>query len=147
MYPITLFIVTTALLFLIGLAALTIKRDLVRLLIGIEILFNAANLFFVALSTQSMGMIDPLPQSVVMMALVLDGTVIAVAAQVGVETVPVADTPGRGDAGDGHGGGVVEPDLGLALRDTLAQEVRVAVEGNPGPIAAQAGLAAIAVGV
>ena len=77
MYPISLFIVTTVLLFVFGLVALTIKRDLVRLLIGIEILFNAANLFFIALSTQS-GMIDPLPQSIVMMALVLDGTVIAV---------------------------------------------------------------------
>ena len=77
MYPISLFIVTTVLLFVFGLVALTIKRDLVRLLIGIEILFNAANLFFIALSTQN-GMIDPLPQSIVMMALVLDGTVIAV---------------------------------------------------------------------
>ncbi|MFC1804188.1 NADH-quinone oxidoreductase subunit NuoK [Thermoproteota archaeon] len=78
MYPITLFIISTAFLFLFGLAALILKRDLVRLLIGIEILFNAANLFFVALSTQNAGMIDPFPQSIVMMALVLDGTVIAV---------------------------------------------------------------------
>jgi len=30
MYPITFFIVTTALLFVFGLVALTIKRDLVR---------------------------------------------------------------------------------------------------------------------
>ena len=78
MYPITYFIITTTLLFVFGLVALIFKRDLVRLLIGIEILFNAANLLFVAFSTQSMGAIDPLPQSIVMMALVLDGTVIAV---------------------------------------------------------------------
>ena len=78
MYPINMFIITTALLFLFGLTALIMKRDLVRLLIGIEILFNAANLLFVALSTQTTGMIDPFPQSIVMMALVLDGTVIAV---------------------------------------------------------------------
>ncbi|MCK5670879.1 NADH-quinone oxidoreductase subunit NuoK [Candidatus Bathyarchaeota archaeon] len=78
MYPLEMFMITTALLFLFGLVALIMKRDLVRLLIGIEILFNAANLLFVALSTQTPGMIDPFPQSIVMMALVLDGTVIAV---------------------------------------------------------------------
>ena len=78
MYPITIFIISTAFLFLFGLAALILKRDLVRLLIGVEILFNAANLLFVALSTQQTGMVDPFPHSIVMMALVLDGTVIAV---------------------------------------------------------------------
>jgi NADH-quinone oxidoreductase subunit K len=78
MYPISLFITSTALLFLIGLAALIFKRDLVRILIGVEILFNAANLLFVAFSTQNPGFIDPYPHSLVMMALVLDGTVIAV---------------------------------------------------------------------
>lgn len=78
MYPLTPFIVTTFLMFAIGLICLTMKRDLVRLLIGIEILFNAANLLFIAFSTQTVGLIDPFPQSLVMMALVLDGTVIAV---------------------------------------------------------------------
>ena len=78
MYPISMFIITTILMFVFGLIALILKRDLVRLLIGIEILFNASNLFLVALSTQASGMVDPFPQSIVMMALVLDGTVIAV---------------------------------------------------------------------
>jgi len=78
MYPLTLFITSTILLFIIGLAALILKRDLVRMLIGVEILFNAANLLFVAFSTQYNGFVDPFPHSIVMMALVLDGTVIAV---------------------------------------------------------------------
>ena len=78
MYPLTIFITSTIILFLFGLAALIIKRDLVRLLIGIEILFNAANLLFVAFSTQYNGFVNPFPHSIVMMALVLDGTVIAV---------------------------------------------------------------------
>jgi NADH-quinone oxidoreductase subunit K len=78
MYPISMFILTTVLMFVFGFIALILRRDLVRLLIGIEILFNAANLLFVALSTQTPGMVDPFPQSIVMMALVLDGTVIAV---------------------------------------------------------------------
>jgi NADH-quinone oxidoreductase subunit K len=78
MYQLTPFIVATFFLFAIGLACLTLKRDLVRLLIGVEILFNAANLLFIAFSTQNTGFIDPYPQSLVMMAIVLDGTVIAV---------------------------------------------------------------------
>jgi NADH-quinone oxidoreductase subunit K len=78
MYPLTPFLAATGLMFLIGLACLMIKRDMVRILIGIEILFNAANLNFIALSTQTLGFVDPLAQSVVMMAIVLDGTVIAV---------------------------------------------------------------------
>jgi NADH-quinone oxidoreductase subunit K len=78
MYPLMPFLAATGLMFLIGLACLMIKRDMVRILIGIEILFNAANLNFIALSTQTLGFVDPLAQSVVMMAIVLDGTVIAV---------------------------------------------------------------------
>jgi len=55
-----------------------VKRDMVRLLIGVELLFNAANLNFVALSLQAKGFVDPFAHSIVMMAIVLDGTVIAV---------------------------------------------------------------------
>ena len=72
------FLVSTSLLFVIGLACLMVKRDMVRILIGVEILFNAANLAFIAFSTQNTGFIDPFAHSVVMMAIVLDGTVIAV---------------------------------------------------------------------
>ena len=75
---ITSVLLTTVLMVVIGLGCLMFKRDMVRLLIGVEILFNAANLFFVALATQNPGMIDPFAHSVVKMAIVLDGTVIAV---------------------------------------------------------------------
>src|SRR4030043_1093551 len=78
MYPLTPFLTATGPMLIIGLACLMVKRDMVRILIGIEILFNAANLSFIALSTQTLGFVDPLAQSVVMMAIVLDGTVIAV---------------------------------------------------------------------
>lgn len=78
MYPLTPFVITTVLLLTIGLACLTMKRDLVRLLIGIEILFNAANLLLVTFSTHTTGFIDPYPHSIAIMAIVLDGTVIAV---------------------------------------------------------------------
>jgi NADH-quinone oxidoreductase subunit K len=78
MVTLTPFIVATGLMVIIGLGCLMFKRDMVRLLIGVEILFNAANLLLIALATQSPGMIDPFAHSVVMMAIVLDGTVIAI---------------------------------------------------------------------
>ena len=78
MLPLMPLLVSVALMFVIGLGCLMVKRDMVRILIGVEILFNAANLCFVALSTQTAGYIDPFAHSVVMMAIVLDGTVIAV---------------------------------------------------------------------
>jgi NADH-quinone oxidoreductase subunit K len=78
MLPLMPLLVSVALLFVIGLGCLMVKRDMVRILIGVEILFNAANLCFVAFSTQTAGYIDPFAHSVVMMAIVLDGTVIAV---------------------------------------------------------------------
>jgi NADH-quinone oxidoreductase subunit K len=78
MPPLPPLLVSVALMFVIGLGCLMVKRDMVRLLIGVEILFNAANLCFVALSTQTAGYIDPFAHSVVMMAIVLDGAVIAV---------------------------------------------------------------------
>ena len=71
-------LVAVGLMLVIGLGCLMVKRDMVRLLIGIEILFNAANLCFVSFSTQVGGFVDPFPHSIVMMAIVLDGTVIAV---------------------------------------------------------------------
>ncbi len=78
MLPLMPFLVAVGLMLVIGLGCLMVKRDMVRLLIGVEILFNAANLCFIALSTQTPGYVDPFAHSVVMMAIVLDGTVIAV---------------------------------------------------------------------
>jgi NADH-quinone oxidoreductase subunit K len=78
MVPLEPFLVSVGLMFVIGLYSLMVKRDMVRILIGVEILFNSANLCFIALSTQVPGFVDPYAHSMVMMAIVLDGTVIAV---------------------------------------------------------------------
>jgi NADH-quinone oxidoreductase subunit K len=72
------FLAAVAMMLAIGLGCLMFKRDMVRLLIGVEILFNAANLLFIAFSTQNAGFVDPFAHSIVKMAIVLDGTVIAV---------------------------------------------------------------------
>ena len=71
-------LITIFLLFAIGFMCLIVKRDAIRLLMGIEIMFNAANFAFIAFSTQQAGFIDPYAHSVVMITIVLDGTVIAV---------------------------------------------------------------------
>jgi NADH-quinone oxidoreductase subunit K len=78
MEAINLYMASAVLLFTVGLYCLMFKRDMVRLLIGIEILFNAANLLFILFSRQVTGYVDPFAHSIVMMAIVLDGTVIAV---------------------------------------------------------------------
>jgi NADH-quinone oxidoreductase subunit K len=72
------FLATSGVMLVIGLGCLMVKRDMVRLLIGVEILFNAANLAFVALASQTSGFVDVYAHSMVIMAIVLDGTVIAV---------------------------------------------------------------------
>lgn len=78
MNALTPYLVSVFLLLIIGLGCLMVKRDMIRMLIGLEILFNAANLNFVALSLGRAGFVDPLGQSIVMMAIVLDGCVVAV---------------------------------------------------------------------
>lgn len=78
MTPITPFLAAVTMMLAIGLGCLMFKRDMVRLLIGVEILFNAANLLFIAFSTQITGFVDPFAHSIVKIAIVLDGTVIAV---------------------------------------------------------------------
>jgi NADH-quinone oxidoreductase subunit K len=71
-------LVSVFLLLAIGFLCLVIKVDAIRLLMGIEIMFNAANLAFITFSTQQTGFVDPYAQSVVMVTIVLDGAVIAV---------------------------------------------------------------------
>lgn len=70
---------TAFILYAIGVYCLLTKRNLIRLLIGLEILMNAANVNFISLSTLKVpGLIDPLPHSIVVTAIVLDGALMAV---------------------------------------------------------------------
>jgi len=67
-------------LFIIGLYCLVSKRNMIRLVIGIEILLNAAHLSFIAFSAyRSPGFIDPLAHAIVIMSIVLAGCITAVA--------------------------------------------------------------------
>ena len=71
-------LVSVFLLLVIGFLCLIVKVDAIRLLMGIEIMFNAANLAFITFSAQQPGFVDHYAQSVVMVTIVLDGAVIAV---------------------------------------------------------------------
>lgn len=67
-------------LVIIGIYCLVTKRNMVRLVIGVEILVNAANVSFIALSAyRQPGYVDPLSQSVVVVSIAIAGSVTALA--------------------------------------------------------------------
>jgi len=73
------YLISAIILYGVGTYCLLCKRNLIRLFIGLEILANAANLNLIAFSLyKSPGLIDPLPHSLVMTAIVIDGCVIGV---------------------------------------------------------------------
>lgn len=72
-------IATVFALYGIGMLCLATRRDLIRLLIALTLMMNAANLSFVLFSTVKIpGLIDPLPHALVVMAIVIDGCVIMI---------------------------------------------------------------------
>ena len=61
-------------LYIIGLYCLVTKRNLIRLVMGVEILINAAHLNFIAFSAYWVpGFIDPLARSIVIVSIGLAG--------------------------------------------------------------------------
>ncbi|NOR54470.1 MAG: NADH-quinone oxidoreductase subunit NuoK [Candidatus Aminicenantes bacterium] len=50
MIPISYFLVLSILLFILGVAAFFIKRDLITMFMGVEVMLSAANLAFIALA-------------------------------------------------------------------------------------------------
>jgi NADH-quinone oxidoreductase subunit K len=63
----------------IGLYSLITKRNMIRMIFGLEILINAANLSFISLATGFEGFVDPLAHSIVVVSIGLSGAVSAVA--------------------------------------------------------------------
>jgi|SRR5271157_1241 len=68
-------------LYAIGIYCLATKRNMIRLILGIEILINAANLTFITFSAYAFPFtyIDPLAHSIVIISIGLGGSVGAVA--------------------------------------------------------------------
>jgi NADH:ubiquinone oxidoreductase subunit K len=80
MIPLNYYIAGAIALYIVGMYCLAVKRNMIRLVIGIEILINAAHLNFVVFSAyRNQGYIDPLGHSTVIMSIVFAGCVTAVA--------------------------------------------------------------------
>jgi NADH-quinone oxidoreductase subunit K len=67
-------------LYLIGIYCLATKRNMIRLILGIEILLNAANVSFIAFGAYALpGFVDPLAHSMAIISIGISGSVGAVA--------------------------------------------------------------------
>jgi NADH:ubiquinone oxidoreductase subunit K len=65
-------------LFLLGLYCLVVKRNMIRLLMGLEIMINAVNLNFIALSSHFVeGAVHPLAHVFTILSIGIGGCIIA----------------------------------------------------------------------
>ena len=79
MVDLSYYLVFAAALYIIGIYCLATKRNMIRLILGIEILVNAANINFIAFSNYLMpGFVDPLAHSIVIVSIGLAGSLSAV---------------------------------------------------------------------
>jgi len=79
MLPLEYYLAGSAALFAISLYCLATKRNIIRLLLGIEILINSGQLNFIAFAANwTEGYVDPLAQLFIMISIVLSVCVMAV---------------------------------------------------------------------
>ena len=80
MIPLSYYIAGAISLYILGMYCLAVKRNMIRLVIGIEILINAAHLNFIAFSAyRAIGYPDPLGHSFAIMSIGFAGCVTAIA--------------------------------------------------------------------
>lgn len=76
-YYYVLFVIT---LYAIGIYCLATKRNMIRIILGLEILINTANIGFISFSAYAFpGFVDPLAHSFVVISIGIAGSVSAVA--------------------------------------------------------------------
>ena len=79
MAPLNHYMVCSIILFFIGLYCLASKKNMIRLLMGIEIMINAANLNFIAFSSFiEEGAVHPLGHVFAILSIAVGGCIIAV---------------------------------------------------------------------
>jgi len=79
------YLLASVFLYMLGLYCLATSRNMIRLIIGIEILTTAANLNFIAFSSYARpSYVDPFAHSVVIMSIVIGACVIAVGLTIAV---------------------------------------------------------------
>jgi NADH-quinone oxidoreductase subunit K len=80
MLDLTYYIIFSIVLYVLGIYCLATKRNMLRLLLGIEILVNAANINFVVFAAYAMpGFVDSMGHSFASISIGLAGAVSAVA--------------------------------------------------------------------
>lgn len=79
MIPLTYYLVCSVALFIIGLYCLIAKRNMVRLLISLEIMISAANINFIAFSAYAVpGSAHPLAHALVILSIAIGGCILAI---------------------------------------------------------------------
>lgn len=77
--PLEYFLATSVALYVISLYCLATKRNILRLIIGIEILINSAQLNFIVFAASwTTGYVDPWAQLFILISIVLSVCVVAV---------------------------------------------------------------------
>ncbi len=72
-------ILTAFILIIIGLYIVITKRNLLRILVGVEIIATGVNINFIALSLlKHPGLLDPLPHVLAITSILLDGALVGV---------------------------------------------------------------------
>jgi len=73
-------IITALILVVIGIYIMVSKRNLVRILIGLEIIATGVNINFIAMSLlkSQVLLLDPLPHAIVITSILLDGALVGV---------------------------------------------------------------------
>jgi NADH-quinone oxidoreductase subunit K len=80
MIDLTFYLIFTLALYIIGIYCLATKRNMIRMILGIEILVNAANLNFIIFAAYAMpGFVDSMGHSFAGISIGLAGAVSAVA--------------------------------------------------------------------
>ncbi|MEM2127083.1 MAG: NADH-quinone oxidoreductase subunit NuoK [Candidatus Bathyarchaeia archaeon] len=78
MLPINVYLLAIFIILLIGLYCMTFKNNMIRILLGLEIILNAANIGFILFSSRVINRVDILGQSIAILSIALGGCVIAV---------------------------------------------------------------------
>ncbi|MFQ6095168.1 MAG: NADH-quinone oxidoreductase subunit NuoK [Candidatus Bathyarchaeia archaeon] len=78
MVPLAYYLACSTALFFIGLYCLIVKRNMIRLLMALEIMLNGANLNFIALSSyHATGFIHPLAHVFTIISIGIGGCIVA----------------------------------------------------------------------
>ncbi|MEM0080100.1 MAG: NADH-quinone oxidoreductase subunit NuoK [Nitrososphaerota archaeon] len=82
--PLYYYSITAALIFTIGVYCLATKKNIVKQIIAIEIMVNAAHLNFIAFAFTSLG-VDPYAHGFVVLSLGVGGAIVSVAILLAVQ--------------------------------------------------------------